>query len=251
MFNNFRLKRVTYNLGKAVETENDITCAVDNNKLIERLKKHDNHLLLKSKNDPKDITYVITDMNFPPSLKITTDDNIIFINCKFNREVFIDSANKLSFTNNKYNISNNNYIYNDRFLVIKKANIVSFINENFINESHLSYPHDMKIEANKIIIDNSKLYEGYSGHINYKCKDLKIKDNSVLSLRAAYIVSDHIMIDASSIANIKEKCIIESKQPILGIDNIHAKDIILNSIRVKDIDKVQEAIKTKSKIKKI
>ena len=34
MFNNFRLKRVTYNLGKAVETENDITCAVDNNKLI-------------------------------------------------------------------------------------------------------------------------------------------------------------------------------------------------------------------------
>ena len=45
MFNNFRLKRVTYNLGSPIETEDDITCAVDNTKLMNRLLKNNNHLM--------------------------------------------------------------------------------------------------------------------------------------------------------------------------------------------------------------
>ena len=111
MFNSLRLKRVTYNLGNVVETKEDITCAVDNKKLKSRLFKHDNHLLLKSKNDPKPITYVISDMTFFPHLRITTEDNIVFINCIFLDEVTIDRANTVTFTNNEYIINDNKFRY--------------------------------------------------------------------------------------------------------------------------------------------
>ena len=167
MFNSLRLKRVTYNLGNVVETKEDITCAVDNKKLKSRLFKHDNHLLLKSKNDPKPITYVISDMTFFPHLRITTEDNIVFINCIFLDEVTIDRANTVTFTNNEYIINDNKFRYNDRFLVINNTNTVNFIDDNLLNHSIQPYPYNIKVNSNNIKLERTNLSGKNTSHINF------------------------------------------------------------------------------------
>ena len=231
MFNILRLKRVTYNLGKVLETKEDITCAVDNNKLKTRLFKHENHLLLKSKNDPKPITYVISDMKFQPNLRITTDDSIIFLNCTFTNEVRVDMANSLTFTNNEYIITNNNFKYNDRFLIINNTNKVNFIDENFVNKASYMYPYDMKINSNNIKLERTNLYEENNGHINFKCNNLKINSKSNLSLKTGYIKTDNILIDYTSKINAKDKLIVEAGHGLITKDGIDCPNFILNGIR--------------------
>lgn len=249
MFNNFRLKRVTYNLGSPIETEDDITCAVDNTKLMNRLLKNNNHLMLKSKNDPKDITYVISDMEFPDHFRLTTDDNVIFINCTFNKEVFIDRANKVSFTNNKYIVPNNNFIYSDRFFVIDNTNIVRFISDNFINSADLPFNYDMKVRANQILVQGSNIFENSEGHLFFDCDKFECRKNSNISLRTGKIKTNHLVIDAYSNIDVSKRIMIDTPRAV-GLSNIKSDDMIVNGVRVNNIDTIEIKKNPRVKIKK-
>lgn len=258
------IKEVISNIGDIVETEDSITCYVDQKKFDKSRRKRNQryHLQLngmnthyeKSKNVVnkfklnKPVYYVFENITFDSFIKISSYfANITFKNCTFDMGLDI-SADNVTFENNKYRDWSTTYINgNETFLVGSVTNL-RFINENFVNsyEYRKESRFGIKMKSDTLEIVDSKIITDKDGEINFKAKNTKIKDSDISSPEI-YIDTENIksnsrftstrgiIIDSTS--HDLENCVFDT--PVFMLNGVeipmnNGKNIIVDSVDIKE-----------------
>jgi len=241
------LKKKTHGIGKLVKEEDKIVCYVEQKKLNRKFRKGNNKYykydmklygpnifdegiskLLKYYNYNKPFYYIFDNITFEAPLKIDSSFiNIIFKNCKFNKNVKIECTNEITFENNTYIDQNPIYTYGNCFFT-GRAKKINFINDNFINSKE-KHPckFGIDIEAEEILIENSTLRTSSNGEISIKGK--------TISIFGSYISGKEVYIDSKNLHGVV--CIIRStngvsidaEKRIFRIFDIESPNYIFNN----------------------
>lgn len=216
-----KIKYLIKNIGKYEISNNNITCYINNDIMVERSKKKQNYYLQLNgidealKNELKNclnlydnfkFIYIIQDMIFEKPLILNSNNQaeIKFINCTFNKEINLNSGNHIIFENNKYFDYFQIYPNNETYLnVNQEVNKFTFINDNYINKSDSDNTLGMNINCNELNLINTSLNSNCNAKININVINLYMYNSK--------IKSDELNIDAENIINISSQLSHNSK----------------------------------------
>lgn len=228
LLRNYLLKDITNKLGKIKESDEKITCYV-NNKKLKKYKKgkymFTHKLFIKSKKIyseeilntykvNKPIHYVIEGMNFKDSVEVLAplDTTMVFINCKFNREFNIFSGGNIILENNKY-YDEYAFYRNGVFFCTINAKSVKFLGENFTNKSkyNMETKFGIKIDTDNLeIIYSTFSTKKNDGVISIRSKEVYIEDSAIKSQKGIYIKADELKIIGTAIKS-QTQVVIDNK----------------------------------------
>ena len=241
-----RLRKVTNNLGRLQIDEDKVICYVDNKKLYNNLDNIKNKEIfyrkLKlnreefTKERSKTIYYVIEDFRFDFGLKITTDSNckIIFKNCSFFDQIYIEYAKDITFENNRYYNDSCIFLYGSDFLTGWVENL-KFINDKFLNLSKPLKPNffGLNLNVKNLEIKNSSInLTTFDKDINLTAKSINLF-NSIICGCYIQIKTDKLYLDNKSEIQSRTQIILEdesSKNNNNIIMELKAPKIIYNGI---------------------
>ena len=219
-----RLRKVTNNLGRLQIDEDKVICYVDNKKLYNNLDYIKNKEIfyrkLKlngeefTKETSKPIYYVIEDFRFDYGLKITTDSNckIIFKNCSFFDQIYIEYAKDITFESNKYYNDNCLFMHGPCFLTGWVENL-KFINDNFFNSRRTLETNffGLNLNVKNLEIKNSSInLTTFDKDINITAKSINLF-NSIISGGYIQIKTDKLYLDNKSEIQSRTQIILEDE----------------------------------------
>ena len=233
MFENYKIKKITKNLGSIEERQDCIICTIDNNKLddicrdgllildVEKLKR--NYGIYKK------VIFKIDNYNFRDGLFLITDASISFSNCKFHNDIFVKTAKDLVFTDNKYMNTTNTYRHSDRFMDISNTDKVTFMNETIDNYTAF-VDVGIKIKADKIEFINTQVFNDEISSINLETKKLELTNSRIDGYSACIKTPSFVTDDKSSIS--PHKSIIIDTDTELDTNSFDSDQIIVNGIKI-------------------
>lgn len=249
-----RLRKVTNNLGRLQIDEDKVICYVNNKKLYDSLDNIKNKDIFSrklklngeefTKETSKPIYYVIEDFRFDFGLKITTDSNckIIFKNCSFFDQIYIEYAKDITFESNKY--------YNDSCLFMNGLCFLTgwvenlkFINDKFFNSKRLYKTNffGLNLNVKNLEIKNSSInLTTFDKDINITAKSINLF-NSIISGGYIQIKTDKLYLDNKSEIQSRTQIILEdesSKNNNNIIMELKAPKIIYNGIDLSRNDEI-------------
>lgn len=233
MFENYRLKKVTYNLGEIIEKPNYILCDVNPEKL-KKLSK-DGYLYLETKDLKskyginKSIIFNIDNYFFEEGIHLLTDSTINFNNCVFKDNIYVENAKNIVFNNNTYINESDEYKDSDRFMDINVYNKVIFINEKISNYNN-DLDTSIKVSANNINIINSTISNDDISNANLQCNRLQLINSSIEGY-STFIKSPSIIIDRVSRITPNRSIIIDTNTE-LNTNDLSSDQIIINGLKI-------------------
>lgn len=214
------LNKITNNIGNCEIVNDKVICKINNNVIIERARDLPNYYLdLKGiEDDVKEeiknllgytrnfkIVYIIKDMIFEKPLYLSSSNNtqIKFINCRFNKEIDILYGDEFIFEDCKYYDFEPIYFNGETYFnVSESVNKVTFINDNFKNESDVLNTLGMSISCKELKVSNSTLKpNNYASlyvdvdvlnvnHAKFICKDMSINYKVINNVESEFIYED-------------------------------------------------------------
>lgn len=257
------IKQTIANIGKIVETEDSITCYVDQKK-FDKNKKYDLPLngmnvinkesrnLVNKLNLNKKVYYIFENISFDKNLSIHSSfSHIIFKNCIFSTRIRVSYANSITFENNQYQDWYPKDYGNGEFYI--DSDELKFINDDFSNYYYYICERvgglGMNITSNNLEIINSKIITDKGCKINIKAKNTTIKDSTISS---SEIYIDSKSIKSNSRFEATNGIIIDSNSHELENAIFDSPTLIINGVEIPTdnsktniittIDKKQELI---------
>lgn len=234
--------------GKCEITKDQIICLVDGMKLKQNSNKQvayflelmgfqgEDEQILEFVGINKPIKYIVENINFDKTTYINSGINteIIFKECEFNETININSANKITFENNKY-ITKTNFDKKEIFWIscrkMEDANHIKFKNDNLIAIQKGNNPIIQKKErfvnpylnAKKIeIVDCGNIN---SDKLHFVTKEL-IVENTTINSEYAYIKTLNIEGKNSKIFSNNGIVIEEDRTNNIYIENVISPYVI-------------------------
>ena len=261
------LKKSICNIGKIIEEEDKIICYADQksidrykgNKPLYKLRLNGMNQLTEGTKETvknfrlnKPVYYIFDGIKFNTGLEITSlFSNVIFRNCKFDKNIGIIWGNEITFENNKYKDHCDIYFYGNCFFTADRVEKITFINDNFVNSYDLKKYSNacfgMQIDAKEIEFINTKVDEEYPATINIKAEKTRI-ENSELKANEVYIDSQSIDFVDSSVTALSGVMIENANCDFVG--NVQAPIVFYNGIDLgNNLNENQKVSKEEARLK--
>ncbi|MBQ4263561.1 MAG: hypothetical protein IJB83_04920 [Bacilli bacterium] len=243
------LKKHICNIGNIVEEKDKIICYVDQksidrykgNKSIYKMRLNGMNQVTEGIKETveklqlnKPVYYIFDGIEFDADLVLSSLwANIIFRNCKFDKNVGIIYGDEITFENNKYLDHCPYYFYGTCFLTADRISRITFVNDNFSNSDVGHHPtkFGMKIDAKLVEFINTNVNAEHPGTINIKAERTRI-ENSEIKSNEIYFDSQNIDFTDSSI--IAQNGVIIENANCDFVGNVQAPIIYYNGTDLAD-----------------
>ena len=187
------------NIGTIIETEDKIICKVEQNKLYNLiytlggwpLTISDEELANVYLNKP--IYYIFDGIIFDKSLRINMKGdraNIIFKNCTFVEEIYLENCIDVEFENNTYKNEFSYYSNKKCFLFVDGIRKLTFRNDNFINSADAD-----RVESFRLVNMPIKFGINVTNAREVEFIDTKVEANFPTAINADRIRLDNSMLE--------------------------------------------------------